>query len=106
MSKRRRIYKFTEKSHSKRAIAASIVATILIALYLGFVYMAYKNVGGLSTYHGSVGVVAMMASIASLVVAISSFREEDAFRGFPRLAFVTSLTATVCWLGTYVMGFV
>ena len=106
MRRRRRTYKFTEKSHSKRAIAASIVASLLLVLYLVFVYLAYKGAGGLSTYYGSVGVMAMLLSMISLVVSITSFKEEDSFQGFPRIAFITSLGATVLWLGTYIIGLV
>lgn len=104
--RRRRSYKFTEKSHSKRAIVSSAVASILLILYLVFVYLAYRGAGGLSTYYGSVGVMAMILSVISLVISIASFKEEDSFQFFPRAAFFTSLAASVCWVGTYVMGFI
>ncbi len=106
MRRRRRIYKFTEKSHSKRAIAASVAASLLLVLYLVFVYLAYKSVGGLSAYYGSAGVMAMLLSIISLVVSITSFKEEDSFQLFPRLAFITSLGATILWTGTFIIGLV
>lgn len=105
MRRRRRNYKFTEKSHSKRAIAAFAIASVLLILYLIFVYLAYKGDGGLSTYYGSAGVMAMLLSVISFVVAITSFGEEDSFQMFPRLALITSMLSSVCWVGTYVMGF-
>lgn len=105
MGRRRRSYKFTEKAHSKRAIAAFAVACILLILYFVFVYLAYRGNGGLSTYYGSVGVMAMLLSVVSFVVSITSFKEEDSFRLFPRLALLTSALSSICWVGTYVIGF-
>ncbi len=102
---RKRSYKFTEKVHSKKAIVALVVSGILLMLYLAFVYLAYKGDGGLSTYYGSVGVMAMILSVIACIVSITTFFEEDSFQSIPRLAFLTSLLASVGWIGTYVMGF-
>lgn len=106
MRRRRRSYKFTEKSHSKRAIAAFAGAIVLLILYLVFVYLAYKGAGGLSTYYGSVGVMAMLLSVVLFIVSITSFGEEDSFQLYPRMALVTSMLSCVCWIGTYIMGFI
>lgn len=105
MGRRRRNYKFTEKSHSKKAIGALVAASILLVLYLVFVYLAYKGNGGLSTYYGSVGVMAMLLSVVSFVISITTFFEEDSFQMFPRLAFLISLLSSICWVGTYAIGF-
>ena len=105
MSRRRRNYKFTEKSHSKRAIAAFVVAGLLFLLYLVLVYLAYIGNGGLSTYYGSIGVMAMLLSVVAFIVSLTCLGEEDSFQMFPRLALVTSLLSSVCWIGTYAMGF-
>ena len=48
----------------------------------------------------------MLASVVVIVVAAGSFREEDSFRLFPRLGLFLSVVNIVCWVGTYVMGFV
>lgn len=102
----RRIYKFTEKSHSKRAILTFAGASVLLAIYGAFVYMAYKGNGGLNMYFGSVGVIAMILSVVNFGFAITTLKEEDSFMIFPRLATVSSFFAVVSWIGTYVIGFV
>lgn len=104
MGRRRRTYKFTEKSHSKRAIASFVVASMMFILYLVFVYLAYKGDGGLSTYYGSVGVMAMLLSVVSFIISITTFGEEDSFQMFPRLSLLMSVLASVCWVGTYISG--
>ena len=105
MRRRRNNYKFTEKSQSKRGIISFAIAVILVLLYVFFVFLSFQAAGTLSTYYGSVGVLAMLASVVTFVFSITSLFEEDTFKLFPRLAFVTSFLAVVCWLGTYVIGF-
>ena len=107
MKKRRRrgSYKFTEKTHSKRGIAATVLAGILLIWYLMFVILAFRTDGGLSAYYGSAGVMAVLLSIAVLVAAAGSLKEEDSFKLFPRLGSFLALLGLLCWGGTYVLGF-
>ncbi len=107
MRKRRRrgSYKFTEKTHSKRGIAASILAGLLLVWYLVFVILAFRCDGRLSAYFGSAGVMAVLLSIVVLVVAAGSLKEEDSFKLFPRLSCFLAVLGLVCWGGTYVLGF-
>lgn len=107
MRKRRRrgSYKFTEKTHSKRGIAATVLAGLILAWYLAFVVLAFRSDGGLSAYFGSAGVMAVLLSIVVLVVAAGSLKEEDSFKLFPRLSSFLSVLGLLCWGGTYVLGF-
>ena len=61
--KRHGSYKFTEKTHSKRGIVATILALVLLVLYLVILELAFRANGGLSAYYGSIGVLAMLASV-------------------------------------------
>ncbi len=106
MRRRPNSYKFTEKSQSKKGIISFSVAAVLVLLYLIFVFLSFKEAGNLSTYYGSVGVLAMIFSIVTLIVSITSLLEEDTFKLFPRMAIGTSILAVFLWVGTYVMGFV
>ena len=107
MRKRRRrgSYKFTEKTHSKRGMAATVLAVLLLVWYLVFVILAFRSNGGLSAYFGSAGVLAVLLSIVVLVVAVGSLKEEDSFKLFPRLSSFLAVLGLVCWGGTYVLGF-
>ncbi len=106
MRRRRNSYKFTEKTHSKRGIISFSISAVLVLLYVIFVFLAFKGAGTLSTYYGSVGVLAMLVSVVALVISIMSLFEEDSFKIYPRLGFATSLLAVICWLGTYLSGFI
>lgn len=106
MRRRRNNYKFTEKAHSKRGIISFSISAVAVLLYLIFVYLSFKGAGTLSMYFGSVGVFAMLLSVIAFVISVLSLFEEDTFKIFPRLGFGTSILAALCWVGTYIIGFV
>jgi len=105
MRKRRRSYKFTEKTHSKKAIVSFVLSAIALVNYFVFIYLSYKAAGNLSAYYGAAGVMTMLVSIVALGLSISTLREEDSFTLFPRLAMITSVVSTLLWVGNYVQGF-
>ena len=82
-NRRRRGYKFTEKTHSKRGIAATVAATVLLLWYLAFIGLSFRAEGKLSAYFGSAGVMAMLLTFGVLFLAAGSLREEDSFQLFP-----------------------
>ena len=106
MRRRRKNYKFTEKTPSIKGLVTFVVAAVLVLLYLVFVYLSFYQAGKLSVYYGSVGVLAMIFSVVTFIVSVTSLFEEDTFKLFPRLAIGTSILAVLLWGGTYVMGFV
>ena len=105
MRRRRRSYKFTEKTHSKKAIISLVLAAISLVTYVVFVYLSYKAAGKLSTYYGGFGVLAMIVALVSLGLSLATLKEEDSFSLFPRMAMVTSVLSTLLWVGNYIQGF-
>ncbi|MBR3811974.1 MAG: hypothetical protein IKJ16_06580 [Agathobacter sp.] len=105
MKKGRRSYKFTGKTHSKKAILGFSLALLTLITYVVFVYMSYQAKGQLSTYYGAFGVLAMMVAIVAFVFSIITLKEEDSFLFFPRLAVVISLLSSGLWIWNYIQGF-
>ncbi len=103
--KRQRGYKFTEKTRSKRGIAATVLSLILLAMLVAFLYLAYLGGGGLSAYYGSAGVFAILLGLLAVFLAAKSLTEEDSFHGFPRIGLFLSLLNAACWIGIYVLGY-
>lgn len=102
--KRKKGYKFTEKKHSKRGIAATVTAVLLLSVYVTFLVLSFRGAGSLSVYYGSAGVFAMLLSFAGVVFAAGSMREENSFQFFPRLGLFLSMLSVACWVGTYTLG--
>ena len=106
MRRGRRSYKFTGKTHSKKAIALVVLALVTLITYVVFVYLSYQAAGQLSAYFGAFGVLAMIMAIVSMVLSITTLKEEDSFALFPRLAVAISLLSTFLWVVNYIQGFV
>lgn len=108
MAKRRRSnnYKFTEKTHSKKGIAALVLSILLEGLYAVVIAMSFYTGGSLSMYYGSIGVFAILFSLTAFILAVQSMREENSFRLFPRAALIVSLVTLFSWGGTYAIGFI
>ncbi len=105
MRRKRNSFKFTEKTHSKKGMAAFAVSVGMVFMYAVFLALAYRGNGNLSAYYGSAGVLAMLVSFITLIFSIQSLFEEDSFPLFPRLSLLSSLAALACWAGTYILGF-
>ena len=105
MGRRRRSYKFTEKTHSKRAVVSFVLGVLTLVTYFVFIYLSYQSAGQLSSYFGAFGVLAMLVAVVSVVLALTTLKEEDSFAFFPRMAMITSVLSTLLWIGNYVQGF-
>ena len=105
MRRRRRSYKFTEKTHSKRAMISFGLAVVTLVIYVVFVYLSYQAAGQLSTYFGAFGVLTMLVAIISTGIAVTTLKEEDSFAFFPRMAMILSILSTLLWVGNYIEGF-
>lgn len=103
--RRKRGYKFTEKTQSKRGILALSLSLGSIVVLIYVVMNSFRKGGAGSMYLGSAGVASMLVSLVSLVLAIMSLREEESFKLFPYLATVCSFLAAATWIAIYVMGF-
>ena len=99
-------YKFTGKTHSKKAMISAGIAGISLLMYLIFIYLSYKVGGNLSAYYGSLGFLAMVAGMVSFGMALTTLKEENSFALFPKLALAMSFLSNVCWIGTYISGFI
>lgn len=103
--RRRRGYKFTEKTQSKRGMIALGISMISIAVLVAVITNSFWQQGNGSMYLGSAGVASMLLGIVASVIAVKSLREENSFKLFPYLATLTSFLVTGTWIALYVVGF-
>ncbi len=97
--------KFTGKKHSKRGMLACAVAAASIFALAYLVLSSFWQKGNGGAYLGGVGILAMLAALAALILAVGSLREEDSFRGFPLASILLSVLAAGAWIALYAVGF-
>ncbi len=83
---------------------ALTIAGSMIVLYLIFLAAATISLGNLSTYYGSIGVLAMLVSFVTLYLGTQSRKERKSFKLYPNLAIIASIVSLVLWGGTYLLG--
>ena len=96
MAQRRRRkygYKFTEKTQSKKGIAAFFLAVLSIAIFIYVIVNSFHRGGNGSMYLGSAGVSSMLVALVAVVLAVMSLREEESFKLFPYMSTVLSFLA-------------
>lgn len=102
--RRKRGYKFTEKTQSKKGMLALAMAGVSIAIFVTVVYYSFQNRGEGSMYLGSAGVASLLLGCVAFVLALQSLKEENSFRLFPCLSTVCSFLITGVWIVLYIIG--
>lgn len=103
-NRKRRGYKFTEKTQSKKGIAAFELAAISVCILVYVVVNSFHHGGNGSMYLGSAGVCSMLLSFVAAAIAVQSLKEEESFKLFPYLGTVTSFLAAITWIAIYAAG--
>ena len=103
--RKRRSYKFTEKKHSKLAIGSLITGAISGIVLAMFLVQAFRTKGNASVYYGSMGILAMSGTIASLIASLLSLREDKVFKILPISAVIINGILVVAWAVVYFIGF-
>ena len=76
-------YKFTNKKISKGGVMSSLFAVVATVLLVIGVYISYKADGSGGTSVGLLGIGAFLTSTVGFVIGVRSFKNEEAFLGFP-----------------------
>ena len=110
MAQRRRRkygYKFTEKTQSKKGIAAFFSGCCFsdCKFFIYVIVNSFHHGGNGSMYLGSAGVSSMLVALVAVVLAVMSLREEESFKLFPYMSTVLSFLAAGVWIAIYVIGF-
>ncbi|MCI8282197.1 MAG: hypothetical protein HFI76_10995 [Lachnospiraceae bacterium] len=106
MSKRHKAhdYKFSGKVHSKKGIAGLMLALLSAVFGIALITVSFLSKGNGSMYLGSGGVLALLLSVVSLMLAVQGLREENSYRFFPLLALGFGLLTLAGWGAVYAAG--
>ncbi|MCI8859534.1 MAG: hypothetical protein HFI71_08455 [Lachnospiraceae bacterium] len=102
--RRKNSYKFADKKHSKRGKISLSLALLSLLAAIAMVALSIQNAGNASVYIGSAGLLALILTVVSFVIGISSLLE-DSYKLFPVLGSICSGLMLAGWVTVYVLGF-
>lgn len=105
MKKRRRHHvQFTNKGYSRRGIL-SLAGSAVSLIWLIYALCQTSRLGDRAgNLMGGVGTLMLVLQMAACVVAIRANREEDVFRGIPKVALVVAVLMLLLWAAIYGLG--
>ena len=105
MAKRKkRGYKFTVRKQSKLAIGTLCTAGISILILFLFLLESYRTRGTVGVYYGSMGMLALIGTIASFIAALISLKDDKTYKLLPITASVTNGIILFMWGTVYFIG--
>jgi len=100
-----RHYKFTKKKQSMRGLIAFAGALLSVAAFVFVLADSFDKHGKGSVYLGSLGVLALIISFATLLLSSFAVKEEETYKFIPYAGFILSAISFLLWIALYVMGF-
>ncbi|MCI5828842.1 MAG: DUF6142 family protein [Lachnospiraceae bacterium] len=104
MRRRSRNVKFTNKGYSRVGILSLALSALSLVWLIYAVCQAFLLGEKAGNVLGGVGMLALMLQICSLVFAARALREEDVFRGIPKVAAGFSVVLLFLWAAVYGLG--
>lgn len=105
MAKRKkRGYKFTVKKQSRLAIGTLCTAAISILILVLFVIESIQSRGTVGVYYGSMGMLALIGTIASFVAALISLKDDKTYKLLPITASIINGVILLLWGLVYYIG--
>lgn len=92
---RRKNLIFTNKKHSEKAIMATILGIISLFSLGTVIFLTYTRGGEATVGYGVTAILAVLFSLAGLILGITTVREVDRYRLFPCLGILLNLAALV-----------
>ncbi len=97
-------FKFAGKKHSRRGKISLTLALCSVFAGIGMVAFSIQNGGNATIYIGSAGLFALFISLISLIIGLSSLKEES-YKLFPVLGSICSVLTLAAWVAVYMLGF-
>jgi uncharacterized membrane protein len=101
----RKDVKFTNKHRSRWGIHSLLLSFLSLGWLIYAVCCAYVLSDRSPNLLGGLGVLALLLSLRALVLAARALKEEDVFRGLPKVSLAAALLILLLWVLVYGLGF-
>lgn len=75
-------YKFTNKSHSQKAVMSTVFGVLSGVSLIVVIYLAYLNGGNVPINYGIAGILILLFAIVGIVLGVLAAQEKERFRFF------------------------
>ena len=101
---RRHDVKFTNKGYSRRGIL-SLAGSVVSLVWLVYAICQTSRLGDQTgNLIGGIGAIVLVLQFVALVTAIRANREEDVFRGIPKVGLLFAILMLLLWIAIYGLG--
>jgi hypothetical protein len=100
----RKDVKFTNKHRSRWGIRSLLLSLLSLGWLVYAVCRAYVLTDRSPNFLGGIGVLALLLSLWALVLGIRAMKEEDVFRGLPKVSLAVALLVLLLWALVYGLG--
>lgn len=100
----RRVYKFTDKRHTKLGIFSTVLGMIALLLLSAGIWMAYEMSGNAGSVTGLLGLLSMLIAAIGFFMALQGFHEEEAYYLFSQIGLLLNGILFILWVLIFVVG--
>lgn len=100
----RKIYDFSDKSHSIDGKIATFIGILAIGLFLYLAIMSVISKGKLGYIYGILGFTDLVLSISGTIIAAKSFGDEESLPFFKKLGLLLNLVILLIIVAIFIGG--
>lgn len=97
-------YKFSDKIHPLKGILAFLFALFGILTFLATSYLSCQSKGNLGVMAGLFGVIALLLSIAGVILSILALRQKEIHYRFPVIGGILCAVLLIGYIAMYALG--
>ncbi len=86
-------YKFTNKSHSQKAVMSTVFGVLSCVSLIAIIYLAYLKGGEIPVNYGMAGILVLLFAIVGVVLGVFAAQEKERFRLFAWLGLALNAVA-------------
>lgn len=104
MKRKIKNYKFSDKKQSPEGIISTVIALVVIVLFIAGISISFENKGEGNIIVGILGFLAFIISLVGFFVGLHSFKKEDVFYHFSYIGLIANALLCLIMIVTILTG--
>ena len=86
-------YKFTNKTHSQKAVMSTVFGTLSCVSLIVVIYLAYLCGGQVPVNYAIAGMLALLFAVIGMILGVIAIQEKDRYKFFAWLGMILNFVA-------------